>query len=98
MPTTISGVGQSRLTELADAPPDYIKLDKSLIHDLHLTPARQELVGALARVSTDLGIRVIAEGIESPNEADVCLRLGCHFRPGLFLWTTHDLLKDDFGR
>jgi EAL domain-containing protein (putative c-di-GMP-specific phosphodiesterase class I) len=78
------GVGQSRLTELAEAPPDYIKLDKSLIRDLHLAPARQELVGALARVSTDLGIRVIAEGIEMPDEANICLRLGCHFVQGYF--------------
>jgi EAL domain-containing protein (putative c-di-GMP-specific phosphodiesterase class I) len=76
------GIGQARLTELADVPPDFIKLDKSLIHDIHLAQSRQELVRALTRVSTDLGICLIAEGIEAPEEAEVCRSLGCHFGQG----------------
>jgi EAL domain-containing protein (putative c-di-GMP-specific phosphodiesterase class I) len=78
------GAGQARLTELADVPPDFIKLDKALIHDIHQSHARQELVRALARVSTDLGIRLIAEGIEVAEEIDVCLDLGCQFGQGYF--------------
>jgi EAL domain-containing protein (putative c-di-GMP-specific phosphodiesterase class I) len=79
------GAGQARLSELADVPPDFIKLDKSLIHGIAQAPGRQELVRALTRVSTDLGIRLIAEGIESAEEADVCLNLGCHFGQGYLL-------------
>jgi EAL domain-containing protein (putative c-di-GMP-specific phosphodiesterase class I) len=79
------GAGQARLSELADVPPDFIKLDKSLVHNLHEAQGRQELVRALVRVSTDLGIRLIAEGIEMAAEAEVCLDLGCHFGQGYFL-------------
>jgi EAL domain-containing protein (putative c-di-GMP-specific phosphodiesterase class I) len=78
------GAGQSRLSELAEVPPDFVKLDKSLIHDLHESPGRQELVRALARLAGDLGIRIIAEGVEIPEEAAVCLNLGCHFGQGYF--------------
>jgi EAL domain-containing protein (putative c-di-GMP-specific phosphodiesterase class I) len=78
------GAGQSRLTALADVPPDFVKLDRSLIRGLHQAQGRQELVRALTRVSTDLGIRLIAEGIETPEEAEVCLALGCHFAQGYF--------------
>jgi len=78
------GAGQSRLSELADVPPDYVKLDKSLVHDLHESPGRQELVRALVRLGADLGIRIIAEGVEIAEEAEVCLNLGCHFGQGYF--------------
>jgi EAL domain-containing protein (putative c-di-GMP-specific phosphodiesterase class I) len=78
------GAGQARLTELADVPPDFIKLDKSLTHGLHESSPRQELVRALARLSGDLGIRLIAEGIEVQEEADACLQLGCEFGQGYF--------------
>ncbi len=78
------GAGQSRLSELADVPPDYVKLDKSLVHDLHESPGRQELVRALVRLGGDLGIRIIAEGVEIREEAEACLNLGCHFGQGYF--------------
>jgi EAL domain-containing protein (putative c-di-GMP-specific phosphodiesterase class I) len=78
------GTGQARLAELAEVPPDYIKLDRVLIQDLHKTQARQELVRALTRVASDLGIRLIAEGIETHEEAQICRQLGCHLGQGYF--------------
>jgi EAL domain-containing protein (putative c-di-GMP-specific phosphodiesterase class I) len=79
------GAGQARLSELADVPPDFIKLDKSLVHNLHEAPGRQDLIRALVRISADLGIRLIAEGIETAEEAKACLDLGCDFGQGYFL-------------
>jgi EAL domain-containing protein (putative c-di-GMP-specific phosphodiesterase class I) len=76
------GAGQARLSELAEVPPDFVKLDKSLTRGIHQAKARQELVQALTRVCTDLGIRVIAEGIESLEEAETCAALGCQFGQG----------------
>jgi EAL domain-containing protein (putative c-di-GMP-specific phosphodiesterase class I) len=79
------GAGNARLSELADVPPDFIKLDKSLIHAIHQAPGRQKVVRALTRVTTDLGIGLIAEGIEAQEEADLCVGLGCHFGQGYLL-------------
>ena len=76
------GAGQSRLIELTDSPPDYLKLDMALIRDLDTAPARQEMVRALLNVMQKLGVRVIAEGIESEAVAAICLRLGCQLGQG----------------
>jgi EAL domain-containing protein (putative c-di-GMP-specific phosphodiesterase class I) len=76
------GAGQARLAELADVPPDFIKLDRKLVHGIDQTRGRQELVQALSRLSTDLGVALIAEGIESEAEAETCQLLGCQFGQG----------------
>lgn len=76
------GAGQSRLKELAEVPPDFIKLDMSLIHGIDHAQARQELVQALTRVASDLGVQTIAEGIETSEEATRCHSLGCQYGQG----------------
>jgi EAL domain-containing protein (putative c-di-GMP-specific phosphodiesterase class I) len=76
------GVGQSRLVELAEAPPNFVKLDRSLVHGIDTAAARQDLVQFLCRATRDLGVRLIAEGIETLAEAEVCQSLGCHYGQG----------------
>jgi len=78
------GAGQSRLMELVEVPPDYLKLDMSLVRDIDRSPKRQDLVGALVTVMCDLGIEVIAEGIERGEEAETCRQLGCSLGQGYF--------------
>src|SRR5260370_31684064 len=41
------GSGQSRITELAEVPPDFAKLDRKLVQDVDGAPARQEMIRAL---------------------------------------------------
>jgi EAL domain-containing protein (putative c-di-GMP-specific phosphodiesterase class I) len=76
------GAGRARLAELAEAPPDFVKLDRSLIQGIDRAPTRQELIHALCRGIADLGIQLIAEGIETPAEARVCRSLGCTLGQG----------------
>jgi EAL domain-containing protein (putative c-di-GMP-specific phosphodiesterase class I) len=76
------GAGQARFTELAEVPPDFIKLDMKLIRDLDQSPTRQGLIEALNAFGRDLGIQLVAEGIETEEEAATCRRLGCHFGQG----------------
>lgn len=76
------GAGQARLAELADVPPDFIKLDMCLVRGIHQDNSRQTLVRAINQVAHALGIRVIAEGIETPEEAAACSRIGCHLGQG----------------
>jgi EAL domain-containing protein (putative c-di-GMP-specific phosphodiesterase class I) len=76
------GVGQSRLVELAEAPPDFIKLDRSLVRDIDTASARRDVVQFLCRATRDLGIQLIAEGIETAEEAQVCHGLGCDYGQG----------------
>jgi EAL domain-containing protein (putative c-di-GMP-specific phosphodiesterase class I) len=76
------GAGQARLLELTDIPPDYLKFDKSMIEGIEGAAPRQEMVSALLRVVRSLGVRVIAEGVETERVAAICQRLGCDLGQG----------------
>ena len=71
------GAGQTRLAELTEARPDYLKFDMSLIRGIDQAgPERQKLVNSLVSVTLDLGITPLAEGIETESESEVCRQLG----------------------
>lgn len=78
------GVGQARYTELIEVPPDFVKLDMGLVRGIHQDQGRQQLVRAIGGVIRDLGIKLIAEGIETQAEAAQCEQLGCHYCQGYF--------------
>ena len=79
------GVGQTRLVELSNTPPDYLKFDISLIRKIHLAPKRlHQMISTFIKVSQNLGIFTLAEGIECFEEAEVCKQLGFDFGQGYF--------------
>ncbi len=71
------GHGQSRLVELMDLPPEYLKFDMQLIRGIDTAPlSRRKTVESLVQMTTELGASPLAEGIETPGEALVCADLG----------------------
>lgn len=77
------GAGQTRLVELIEVRPDYLKFDMGLIRDIHLAPAeRQEMLATLVRMVNNLGVAPLAEGIETADEHATCLELGFKFAQG----------------
>jgi len=77
------GVGQTRLLELAKAPPDYLKFDMSLIRQIHLAPQLlHQMVSTFVKAAQDLGIATLAEGIECFDEAQTCRQLGFNLAQG----------------
>jgi EAL domain-containing protein (putative c-di-GMP-specific phosphodiesterase class I) len=78
------GAGQSRLLDLVEVPPDYLKFDISLIRNIHTMLAKQQMVDGLLRIVRDFGIAALAEGIECAEEALVCEQLGFAFAQGFF--------------
>ena len=79
------GAGQSRLLELIEVPPDFIKFDMGFIRNIDSAPAsRQNLLESLVRMVQSLGIAPLAEGVESAGEAAVCRQLGFDFAQGYF--------------
>jgi EAL domain-containing protein (putative c-di-GMP-specific phosphodiesterase class I) len=71
------GVGQSRLVELTDSPPDYLKFDISLIRGIDQAPSsRQRVLASLVSAASDLGVGTIAEGVETAAEAATCAAIG----------------------
>ena len=77
------GAGQTRLRELTEVPPDYIKFDRGLVGDLHTAPEiQQDLIRKLVETSKQVGSRTLAEGIEEPACARLCQELGFDLMQG----------------
>jgi EAL domain-containing protein (putative c-di-GMP-specific phosphodiesterase class I) len=71
------GAGQARLLELAEAPPHYLKFDRRFVAGIDVAPpSRRRLVASLVAAARELLVKTIAEGVETPAEAEVCARLG----------------------
>jgi EAL domain-containing protein (putative c-di-GMP-specific phosphodiesterase class I) len=71
------GAGQARLLELAEAPPHYLKFDHRFISGLDQAPLnRRRLLQSLLSLARELGVKTVAEGIETPAEARVCAEIG----------------------
>lgn len=62
------GAGYAGLNLLAEFQPDLIKLDMLLVRDIHANGPRQAIVRAVSAACFDLGIDVLAEGVESVDE------------------------------
>jgi EAL domain-containing protein (putative c-di-GMP-specific phosphodiesterase class I) len=79
------GTGQSRLCELSETAPDYVKFDMSLVRDIHAaSPQRQEVVATLVQMVRSLGIASVAEGVETEAESEACLAMGFDLGQGFF--------------
>ena len=80
------GAGQSRLLELADIQPHFLKFDMSFVRGIESAPpSRQSLLTSLVTVAReDLHVYSVAEGVETSEEADVCMRIGFTHAQGYF--------------
>lgn len=79
------GAGQSRLIELLDTVPDIIKFDIALIKNIQdRSEASRSIVETLVKMVTNAGIRTVAEGVESMEEAVACRALGFELAQGYY--------------
>lgn len=76
------GAGYSGLTLLADFQPDLIKLDMALVRDVHRDRVRQAIVRGVVSMCAELGVAVIAEGIEHADEREFLRDCGIHLMQG----------------
>ncbi len=79
------GAGYSGLNLLAYFQPDLIKLDMHLVRDIDQAGPRQAIARAVLQVCDDLGIEVIAEGVETMGEYDWFRRVGVRLFQGYLL-------------
>jgi EAL domain-containing protein (putative c-di-GMP-specific phosphodiesterase class I) len=76
------GAGYSGLNLLADFQPDQVKLDMKLIRGIERHGPRQAIVRAINQICFDLGIDVIAEGVETEPEYAWLASQGIHLYQG----------------
>lgn len=69
--------GYSSLGRLRSLPVDTVKLDRALVTGIDTDERGRLIVAAVLRLCTDLGVDVVAEGIETPGELATLVELGC---------------------
>ena len=78
------GAGYAGLSSFVALEPEFVKLDMSLVRDVNRSAIKRRLIGSIATLCRDLGIRMLAEGIETAAERDVLRELGCELFQGFF--------------
>ncbi len=76
------GTGYSSLAYLTTLPISELKIDRSFVRDLGLTPASKAIVMAIISLARALGLRVVAEGVESLRQMEALHKEGCWLMQG----------------
>jgi len=76
------GAGYAGLSSFTLLEPEIVKLDMSLIRDIHITSTKQKVVRSMTALSKDMGMTVVAEGVETREERDCLVDLGCDLLQG----------------
>ena len=80
-----AGGGYSSFAHILELSPELIKLDATLIRDLHNSSHRQALARAVISFAEEMGVKVVAEGVEHEAELGALRRLGAHLGQGYHL-------------
>lgn len=76
------GAGYAGLTSFALLEPEIVKLDMTLVRDVHLSSTKQKLVRSMTQLAHDMKMMVVGEGIEIAEERDALVDLGCDLLQG----------------
>ncbi len=76
------GTAYSSLNLLLNIPVDVIKIDRSFVTQLHEMNDNRAVVQAIIQMARAMGKRVVAEGVETVDERDCLIRLGCREMQG----------------
>jgi EAL domain-containing protein (putative c-di-GMP-specific phosphodiesterase class I)/GGDEF domain-containing protein len=78
------GAGYNGLTTLAMLRPDFVKLDRNLVHGIQGSRVRMVLLEALISMAQRLGCATIAEGLENIEDTVLCQDMGVNYAQGYF--------------
>ncbi len=90
------GTGYSALAYLTRIPLHALKIDRSFVADITVSQRRRSVVQAIISMAQALGLDVVAEGVETPEQAAELLRLGCATAQGHLFG--RPLPPEDVGR
>jgi len=82
------------LHNMLDIKPSYLKVDKSFIHDIDTSRRKHALVKSLHIMSGTMGLHIIAEGIENPEQLKVLNSIGVTFAQGF--WFGHPQAAEEW--
>jgi len=80
-----AGSGFSCLQSIAEIRPDFIKMDMTLVRNIHTKPVNRALIETFVTFADKIGMTIIAEGIETEEELRILAKMGVHYGQGYFL-------------
>lgn len=88
------GPGFSNLDLVAAAHIDFIKLDRSLVRDVHRSRSRFRLIDGLQRMAQSTGVALVAEGVEYPEQLELIREAGIEWIQGFLLGRPYFLTEE----
>ena len=88
------GTGYSTLSYLKQFPIDYLKIDRTFVHDIETDANDMALSKAIIVMAHELGLKVIAEGVETEGQRGVLSAAGCDYAQGVLI--AHPLPTEEF--
>jgi len=85
------GAGHANMQHVVELLPDIIKLDRALIHDVAIHPAKQAMIRGVVNFSRDMGSVLVAEGVEDARCAETLIGLGVDLAQGWHYGRPSDL-------
>ena len=79
------GMGYSSFAQLDRLPVDFMKIDREFIRFIDTSQRRRSICEALIDLGHQLGIEVVAEGVETPQQRDILAQAHCDFLQGYLL-------------
>lgn len=79
------GAGYAGLASFVTLEPELVKLDMTLVRGIDQQPVKRSLVRSVTTLCRELGLLVVAEGVETPAERDVVIECGCDLIQGFLI-------------
>jgi EAL domain-containing protein (putative c-di-GMP-specific phosphodiesterase class I) len=79
------GAGYAGLNSFASLEPEFVKFDMALVRGIEHSEVKQRLMRVLSALCHDMGMQVVAEGIETVEERETVIELGCDLLQGYLL-------------
>jgi len=76
------GAGYAALSVFAQLSPEIVKIDMGIVRDVHKSPTKARVIRSLADMCRDMGVRMIVEGVETVEEQEKVVELGCDLLQG----------------
>ena len=90
------GSGFSSLNMLKNTPFDILKIDRNFLDETIITDKGKKIIDHTIKLSNDIGIEIVAEGVETKEQAEYLLQCGCNTAQGYYY--SKPVSLDEFER